>query len=478
LRSSAGPTVYFSFAEDALTLGVLRFTPNWEYLGAYLTLHQVFSRITALDGVRMLIPGECHSHRYGQFDTCLHWNPCDIATDGIITDRVEAVSTLRSTVLTCAAALVSEHPRIVHLLSGGVDSSIILAAIRRAAAASAVVCLNLYYENSAADERKFARLAAARAGCELIELSMNEGIRLEDSLRLARTVNPVWAFQCVANSENYAQIAQRVGASAMSSALCGDSLFMSGPTTPAAAEFLKQRGLHPQLLRTVQIVSALDGVSAVRVLRGAIRDAWFKNFDSTWRPHKEVNRQSEERVVDWSLIATVLDDPKFNNPWINAAREVPVGKRWQIFYLPFDDFYYDPATTTRYPERIDVTASQPVAEICLRIPAYVHVQNGWNRGVARDAFAQELPKEIYTRATKGNPMQWAARQTRENVGFIRELLLDGELVRHGLLNRVKLEEALSQSFRKNSYSITRLFDVINAETWLQIWRGAEHRAAA
>ena len=476
--SIEGASIYFSYVDDLVGLGVLRFAPNWEYMAAHVSLHQVFSEYTALDGVKMLLPGECRQVRGGIATNSLYWNPCKVAQEGIIEDRGRAVAELRRTMVNCAASCMADQTGVLHLLSGGVDSSITLFSLMQTPQRPPVICVNLYVEDSAADERAFARLAASRASCQLIEMNIGRDIRLSDALKIAPTVNPVWAFQSVTSSESIAALAVETGASSICSALGGDTLFMSGPTTPAAAEFLQRRGLHPHLLRIAQLTGRLDGVSALSVLNSAFRDGWFRRFDSRWLPHKEINRDVADKFANPEVVASAVTDQRYNNPWLRNADVVPVGKRWQIFYLPFDDFYYDPLVTEHYPEAIDITLTQPVAELCLKIPTYVHIDNGWNRGVAREAFSAELPHEILTRATKGNPMRWAARQIRSNVTFLRELLLDGELVKNRLVDRAKLEVALSDSFAKNAFDVSRLFDVLNAETWIQVWRGREHRAAA
>jgi asparagine synthase (glutamine-hydrolysing) len=471
VTDARGIHIYFSFAEDAIGLDVLPFSVNWDYIAAYISLPKIFSEATALDRVRMLLPGECRHFDNGKTSHCLYWNPCEIAESDQIFDTAEAVQTLRRSVLSCAGAWVTGHDSILHLLSGGVDSSIALASLAQAVGRPRITCVNMYVENTAADERRFARLAAGRMGCELVEAEMPSDINLRDTLKASRTVNPIWAFQSVANSEYLISVARRVGATAMSSAICGDQLFLTGPTIPAAAEFLQLQGLRWEFLRVARICARLDSVSLHGVLLGAFRDAWFKTFDARWRPLKEI-RLAGAGLVDEAAATAAKDDLRFYNPWLRSATRIPVGKRWQIFLLSFDDFYYDSLTTKRYPERIDVTVSQPVADICLRIPTYVHISNGWSRGVARQAFAEDLPSEIRTRVTKGNPMRWASRQVRSNLPFLRELLLDGELVARGLLNRVKVEEALSDDFRKNAYDVTRLFDAVNVETWLAVWKGS------
>ena len=51
---------------------------------------------------------------------------------------------------------------------------------------------------------------------------------------------------------------------------------------------------------------------------------------------------------------------------------------------PFD--FYDPLGQGNEAERISPLFSQPLMELCLRIPTYVLTEGGWDRAVARRAF--------------------------------------------------------------------------------------------
>jgi hypothetical protein len=65
-----------------------------------------------------------------------------------------------------------------------------------------------------------------------------------------------------------------------------------------------------------------------------------------------------------------------------------------------------------------------------------------------------------------------------NIGFMRELLLDGALVQEGLVDRKKLALALSGKASKLRPGLAELLDFMGTEAWLRHWRNQGWRAAA
>src|SRR5581483_6306561 len=94
------------------------------------------------------------------------------------------------------------------------------------------------------------------------------------------------------------------------------------------------------------------------------------------------------------------------------------------------------------PERLAPFFSQPVAELTLRLPTYVLGWGGWDRAIERAAFENDVPTQIIRRRSKGNSDNLSRQLTENNIGFVRELLLEGMLAREGILDRGKLEAFL------------------------------------
>jgi hypothetical protein len=64
-----------------------------------------------------------------------------------------------------------------------------------------------------------------------------------------------------------------------------------------------------------------------------------------------------------------------------------------------------------------------------------------------------------------------------NVGFLREFLLDGTLVRRRLIDRTKLETVLSPRIAKSTVIACDIFAKLYIEAWLRAWQQAETLSA-
>lgn len=139
---------------------------------------------------------------------------------------------------------------------------------------------------------------------------------------------------------------------------------------------------------------------------------------------------------------------------------------------------YDPLATGDAPESVTPLISQPLVELCLRIPTYRLMEGGVDRGFVRRVFGELLPNEISQRTAKGTAYDSAKNLLMHNMGFVRELLLDGMLARQHLLDRRKLEQSLSRSGFRGRGPATKILCYAAVELWLQSWARSEQRAAA
>jgi asparagine synthase (glutamine-hydrolysing) len=103
---------------------------------------------------------------------------------------------------------------------------------------------------------------------------------------------------------------------------------------------------------------------------------------------------------------------------------------------------------------------------------------GWSRAIARHAFAGRVPAEIITRRTKGGVSNHQKSLLMRNVRFIRDFLLDGAIVRHGIVDRRKLEVALGSEPTTLSTMASELQWYLYTEAWVASWRGHQQHLAA
>jgi hypothetical protein len=90
--------------------------------------------------------------------------------------------------------------------------------------------------------------------------------------------------------------------------------------------------------------------------------------------------------------------------------------------------------------------------------------------VARDAFELDLPREIILRTWKGAADRHFQALLTHNIDFVRELLMDGALVKQRILDRGKLEEYLSGGPTRHASHPTEVFGYVCTEAWLRQWQ--------
>jgi hypothetical protein len=109
----------------------------------------------------------------------------------------------------------------------------------------------------------------------------------------------------------------------------------------------------------------------------------------------------------------------------------------------------------------------------------VSIHGGVDRAIERGAFVSEIPPQIMQRRHKGCFDIVVRELIETNIDFVRELLLDGALVRERILDKAKLEAFLcgprgGARTEYNELYVTR----ICTEAWLRDWQALAQRAAA
>tara|TARA_R110002049_G_scaffold126933_2_gene283204 strand:+ start:148 stop:498 length:351 start_codon:yes stop_codon:yes gene_type:complete len=114
--------------------------------------------------------------------------------------------------------------------------------------------------------------------------------------------------------------------------------------------------------------------------------------------------------------------------------------------------------------------SQPLIEFCLRIPTWMWPEGGINRALARSAFVAELPRGILKRTSKSGPDSFIRRSFDQHRPTIRNLLMDGLLAQHEVIDRSAVDDALNTDVISGGDIVYRLLDLVEAESWARSWR--------
>lgn len=464
-----GVNLVFSDMEDCFALAVLNFTVRWEYIRGFLAYSGYQTRETALAEVSEVQLGERLRFSGNTLHRSLEWNPLAIARTNPIQDPDTAVAELRRTTRACIHAWAACYPDIIHNLSGGLDSSIVLSCLKDAPSQPNVTCLHYFGTGPDEDERRYARLMASHAHTELIEHQLTvEEARLEQILNLRRSAKPWFYLYEIEHSRYEAQLSAQRAAKGLFSGSGGDGVFFQTHADLAVTDYLFDHGFGRDLLAVAVDAARISRKSIWPLLVNAVRR---RLLPAQLHPLRMGGRP-ERTIVSREVVSAATRDPKLIHPWFanRAARRMPPGTLWHALCVAPAPAFYPSFEARPHPERTMPLLSQPLIELCLRIPTYVLIKNGMDRATARRAFAPDLPPEIIKRRNKGRIDQHIRDLMDANLNFVRDMLLNGRLVKEGLLNRRNLELYLTRERSPADFQYSEILqEQLCVEAWLSRW---------
>jgi asparagine synthase (glutamine-hydrolysing) len=451
-----GVTVFYSDVALAVRLGFVERRLDSNFAAHYLAYPDLRSARTGVVGVKELLAGQMTSLTLqGDVETC-RWTPWTFASlEHAITDRAEAVALVAAETQRCVSAWASRSGAILLELSGGLDSSIVAACLQ--GQSSAVSALTFATPEAEGDERKYAALVAERTGLALRSLVL--AASAADVERVSQRLSPrpgAGLLQQVTNSAISDFVAERHIDSFFGGG-GGDNVFCFLGTAAPAADVLRVQGVSALFWRTVENLSAIHGCTYWTACRLALKRALRR--PPPWRQNRLFLAPD-----------AVPPEPDFH-PWLDRPRNALPGKIEHVASLMRIQNAPDgkdrvEIAPVRYP-----LLSQPLVELCLRIPSWMWVDGGRNRSVARDAFADRLPAEILQRRGKGDFTGFCGAAFSRQRRALANLLLEGWLAREGLLDREAVEAYLSKAEPPKDLDFFRLLEIAGVETWARSWAG-------
>lgn len=460
-----GIRVFFSRPADCQLLGLRSFSINWRYIAEHVCQRPQRVAETGLTEISELHPGE----RLTDLETRdLLWNPMQIACGEPLDDADKATSELRRVTRACIQSWASCYPGILHTLSGGLDSSIVASCLRDAPSAPKVTCLNYVTRDQEGNEVEFARSMASKLGFHLIELERTpQSVNLSDVLQATHSAKPTGYRYYIEHSRAEAKLAREYAAQAVFTGGGGDQLFFQGGAEFAATDALWSKGLSRPLARATWDAARVEGRTVWSILYRSIRDRFQAGG---WQPF--ANESKYITLVNPDLARAVVGWTDLEHPWFRQCHGAPPGKLWHALMMSIPANFYDPLGAPDGPERVHPIVSQPVMETCLRIPTFVLISCGWDRAIARRAFAQDLPREIVLRRHKATIGEHSRQLFLANSDFVHELLRESLLVKHQILDRRRLQDFLANPQSLQAGEFAELLEYVGIEAWLKSWQSA------
>lgn len=455
--------VIFTHAEDWVVQGEAEV--DEDYIETFLTHARHVGARSGIRNVDEILAGvECRLERGGAF-FYTSWAPDQPKRYGLddIQDAREAV---RATVLDAAASWRSSSPRIVHRLSGGLDSSVTLAALTRAAGPEGVIAFNQRSIYAESDERMYARAIAKTCGVELIEFEVDPAhTDYERLLRQELHGKPMLSSLSFAHT-GFADAAREFAGGVVTSGQGGDQIFHRSVTPLVVADAVRDGVAWKDVLTIAANNARLARRPIWAGLKAGVSQGLLRrSFDAAR------DRQAETPWLRTESAAALQNvrSREAEHPWHRAPGESPArfDRRRRVMDL---QYYHQPSSLNASFQTALVLTAQPIVELCLSIAPYVMNAGGVDRALERAAFADLIPDIVLERRSKGDSTRYSARALECNRNWIGDVLLTGELVTRGMVLRQPLEAALAKGFVIDGPTKTALLNCVVAEAWLRRFR--------
>ena len=447
--------LFFSHLDLVADLGLLRTTIDFEAIHQHLVYPVSRPEETCLKGVREVLPGTRISRSRGRWETDLLWSPwTSAARDQQYTRRADAVEATRETALACAKSWASTSSRPLLELSGGLDSSIVGACMT--AVGMKPECVTLVTPDPGADERRYAAALADHIGAPLHVAPLAVRDIVVGRLTKLRYPRPVGHYLSRVVDDHFGRLGKDLGTDAFFGGSGGDYVFGYLGTSAPAADVLLTHGFGPVFFRTVADLATLHRST----IWNAARLAWIKSRSSTMFDQRP----------DVSFLTPDTSPNRLPlHWWLTPAADALPSKHAQTLAMAGGQESNDARERSLIAPCRQLLLSQPLVEVGMKTPAWMSIRSGRNRSVARDALADLLPSLVLARQTKGNFTVFNNAVYLQNAAQIRELLLEGELARAGLLDLAAILAHFEGKIARTDASFNRLIDLAYVEIWTRSW---------
>lgn len=444
---------------------------NWKYIIAFLSWPHLQIRETALTDVQELLAGEIVTGSAESRNTDFGWNPASVCLSSPLLDEEAATSELLRATECSIGAWASLHRTLLHSLSGGFDSALVLGAMLKCPQPPNIVCVNRYGTAPGEDERRFARSASGQHGVRLLEFPWDVSIPALNETLLATPLAPKPTVPHVLGALDapfWNDLCHRYCCDGITTGQGGDHLFLSARTALGVADSLSLYGVGKEFREALRDAAFLTGKSYLHIL--ASTASVFLNRKSFLR-HAQYTPKTgmlSEDAIFAGLPHYILP------PWCAASRHLPAGKRYQLLQLADVLNRQRPMPDVRVIDELHPLLAQPLLEVALRVPVHLLQTGGRPRGLARDTFRHLVPATIASRELKGHTSSYILGLIKSSLPFLRQLLLEGTLVRRGILNPTVLSRHLDAAEPVRSQVIFPLLAGIAAELWIRRWDARAH----
>ncbi|MBA3069148.1 MAG: hypothetical protein FP825_11785 [Hyphomonas sp.] len=454
--SYSGLTLVFSHLELCDFLDRSTFTVNYAFLSRLLVYDRVQNGETGLNEIRELLPGERLVVGPAIRKTEQAWDPRRVAASRLDMALPEAARLLKQMVQHVVTAWSAPQDAIMLSLSGGLDSSIVLACLAAAGRGEDLTAVHQRLGSDDPPETAYAAEAARSAGCTFVEVEIPARRQLPDPDAHPLSVRPLRPFL---DPGLEALIGNLPSPPALFTGQGGDHLFLHTHSPDGFSDFLNDRGLHPRLFHELAYSARLSGLSVWDVLKAHAgpprrQSAMLAAIGKKVPASEAETLSSRDWIPDWAAFPEGLPKGKFDQ----TSRLV------HMFQLR------EPMVRSAATDIIHPLISQPLVELCLKLPVYTLAAGGVSRGLARLAFEGDIPESIRQRMIKGHASGYFSELISTNRARLEDALTGGALVEASLADEREFARLLTRDGHKIDAHGSRLLVTYVAEAWLRRWK--------
>ncbi len=453
---------FFAAASDADLLvkaSLLRPLIDYDSISQQFQRPNARSADTGLIGLKELMPGHMLEWRRAGVTQERRWSPWDHARRCYEGSFDAAARHLRDTVDACIKALCRREggPTLIGM-SGGLDSSIIASALREIDYGAEGISVATRHPDG--DERQYARQICSRLGLTFHGALYD--VRHVDPMRpsASHLARPIGEPFLQSYDRIIKDLARERGARSVIRGNGGDAVFCFMQNVLPILDHWEAKGERRNILQTVGDVCRMTDTD----MRTVLSAAWTRKRGS---PFASLHRGNSLFLSQRDRADAALSRLEEENVAGLSQGRVVHGL-WVMRVARFTEGYARDAEL----EMICPLLSQPIVELCLSIPSWYWIAGGINRAVARRAYRPILGQEAMQRTRKGGPAAFCVELLETYRKQYRELLLDGLLVQHEVLDRPAVETALAYEGPQRGDDYLRLLGLADAEAWARHWSGA------
>lgn len=432
---------------------------NRAFVSQLLAYDKIQNGATGLSEVRELQGGFCLAVSGSGAGECLVWDPRELARQPDRRPAAEAADALRATIRFVVQSHALSVPRVALNLSGGLDSAIVAAMLSDPGDRLDVQGVHFVLGGGDPAETGYARSVAAFLDLGLTERAVDPARGLPSPEQYPPTVRPYRDFLGLALPDGGAAPGGRVTFTGQG----GDHLFLETRSPLFFADYLRRCGPGGNTLRVLQDAARVSGLSVWQVLREALPVLARGGEDGRRRLAGLADRQT--RINRHTHAG--LDLGGLLPIWARRPEGIPPAKFRQIISLVHMTQIRNALTAAGAAPLVHPLMSQPLIELCVRLPADVLCTGGRPRGLARLAMKGLIPETVRLRQSKGDASRFFVQQIAANQALLSETLRNGELVAGGYVDRQDIDACLTpEAYRTQTFG--RMILVLYViECWLR-----------